>query len=159
MIHFYGVMYGLKYVKFTLIYNFQIWYNTRVLRTVFVKILKRLSLSLSAYLCIQFYWLSWLRQASHRKLIQNSALRLRLRRFKILTCPLLKTKTMAVQNLFRYISFYTSTIHYDYAPRSQRSCFAHPSIDVSVCMDVCACPLKNLSSDSTKLVDKQEVIV
>ena len=29
MIHFYGVMYGLKYVKFTLIYNFQIWYNTR----------------------------------------------------------------------------------------------------------------------------------
>ena len=91
-----------------------------------------LSFSLSACLCIHFYWLSWLspnisttpitamgcrqclplsvvqlkgkhcrkphcrygvvdtfglRQASHRKLIQNSALRLR--RFNILTCPIL----------------------------------------------------------------------
>ena len=57
------------------------------LGTVFVKILKCLSLSLSAYLCIDIYWLSWLGLASHRKLIQNAALRLR--RFKILTCPLL----------------------------------------------------------------------
>ena len=31
MIYFYGVMYDLKYVKFTLMYNFQIWYNTGVL--------------------------------------------------------------------------------------------------------------------------------
>ena len=37
-----------------------------------------LSLSLSADLCIHFYWLSRLRQASHRKIIQNLALRLRL---------------------------------------------------------------------------------
>ena len=59
------------------------------LRTVFVKILKRLSLS--ADLCIHSYWLSRLRQASHRKMIQSSALRLRLWRFKILTCPLLKS--------------------------------------------------------------------
>ena len=64
-----------------------IWMKLLHLRTVFVKILKHLSLN--AYLCIHFYWLSWLRQASHIKLIQNSALRLRLRRFKILTCPLL----------------------------------------------------------------------
>ena len=44
------------------------------------KILNRhcLSLSLSADLCIHFYWLSQLRQASHRKMIQSSALRLRL---------------------------------------------------------------------------------
>ena len=48
------------------------------------------SLSLSPDLCIHFYWLSRLRQASHRKMIQSSALRLRLWRFKILTCPLLK---------------------------------------------------------------------
>ena len=47
------------------------------------------SLSLSAYLCIHFYWLSWLRLASHRTMIQSSTLRLR--RFKILTCPLLKS--------------------------------------------------------------------
>ena len=46
--------------------------------------MKHLSLSLSADLCIQSYWLSRLRQASHRKMIQSSALRLR--RFKILTC-------------------------------------------------------------------------
>ena len=39
----------------------------------------------SADLCIHFYWLSWLRQASHRKMIQRSELRLRLwlRLFKI----------------------------------------------------------------------------
>ena len=37
-----------------------------------------LSLSLNADLCIHFYWLSWLRQASHRKRIQSAALRLRL---------------------------------------------------------------------------------
>ena len=37
-----------------------------------------LSLSLNADLCIHFYWLSRLRQASHRKMIQSSALRLRL---------------------------------------------------------------------------------
>ena len=49
------------------------------------------SLSLNANLCIHFYWLSRLRQASHRKIIQSSALRQRLWRFKILTCPLLKT--------------------------------------------------------------------
>ena len=52
--------------------------TTSVLRTVFVKILKRLSLSLSlsADLCIHSYWLSQLKQASHRKMIQSSALRL-----------------------------------------------------------------------------------
>ena len=37
-----------------------------------------LSLSLNADLCIHFYWLSRLRQASHRKMIQISALKLRL---------------------------------------------------------------------------------
>ena len=37
-----------------------------------------LSLSLNADLCIHFYCLSRLRQASHRKMIQSSALRLRL---------------------------------------------------------------------------------
>ena len=37
-----------------------------------------LSLCLIADLCIHFYWLSWLRQASLRKMIQSSALRLRL---------------------------------------------------------------------------------
>ena len=58
---------------------------TPVSRTVFVKILKRLSLS--ADLCIHSYWLSRLRQASQGKMIQSSALRLR--HFKILTCPLL----------------------------------------------------------------------
>ena len=40
--------------------------------------MKRLSLSLSDDLCIHSYWLSWLRQASYRKMIQNLALRLRL---------------------------------------------------------------------------------
>ena len=39
--------------------------------------------SLSADLCIRFYCLSWLRQASQRKMIQSSALRLRLSQFKI----------------------------------------------------------------------------
>jgi hypothetical protein len=42
------------------------------------EILNSLSHSLSADLCIHFYWLSRLRQASHRIMIQNSALRLRL---------------------------------------------------------------------------------
>ena len=37
-----------------------------------------LSLNLNADLCIHFYWLSWLRQASHRKMIQSSVHRLRL---------------------------------------------------------------------------------
>ena len=37
-----------------------------------------LSLSLNADLCIHFYWLSRLRQASYRKKIQSSALTLRL---------------------------------------------------------------------------------
>ena len=37
-----------------------------------------LSVSLNADLCILFYWLSRLRLASHRKMIQSSALRLRL---------------------------------------------------------------------------------
>ena len=77
--------------KIEVVLSLPCWLSQLNWRTVFVKILKRLSLSLSAYLCIHFYWLSWLRQASHRKLIQNSALRLRLRRFKILTCPLLKS--------------------------------------------------------------------
>ena len=45
----------------------------------------------SADLCIHFYCLSELRQASQRKMIQSSAIRQRLRRFKILTCPLLKS--------------------------------------------------------------------
>ena len=45
--------------------------------------MKRLSLSLSADLCIHSYWLSQLGQASHRKMIQSSALRLRLCHFKI----------------------------------------------------------------------------
>ena len=62
-----------------------------ILRTVFVKILKHLSLSLSADLCIHSYWLSRLRQASHRKMNQNSALRLRLWQFKNLTCPILQS--------------------------------------------------------------------
>ena len=55
------------------------------------KILSLLSLrhSLSADICIHFHCLTSLRQASHRKMIQSSALRQRLRRFKILTCPLL----------------------------------------------------------------------
>ena len=57
-------------------------------RTVFVKILRRLSLS--ADLCIHSYLLSQLRQASHRKMIQISALILRLWHIKILTCPLYK---------------------------------------------------------------------
>ena len=48
-----------------------------------------LSLSPNADLCFHLYWLSRMGQASHRKIIQSSALRLRLRRFKILTCPLL----------------------------------------------------------------------
>ena len=48
-------------------------------------------LSLNADLCIHFYWLSnKLRQASHRKMIQSSALRLRLWRFKISTRSLLR---------------------------------------------------------------------
>ena len=42
-----------------------------------------LSLILNADLCIHFYWLSRLRQASHRKMIQNLALRLWLCHFKI----------------------------------------------------------------------------
>ena len=51
----------------------------------------RLSLSLSADLCIHFYCLSQLRQAVQRKVIQTSAL--------------FKTKTIkSVQNLFRYSS-------------------------------------------------------
>ena len=59
--------------------NFQVIQNFYrkgpiVLRTVFVKILKCLSLSLSADLCIHSYWLSWLRQASQGKMIQSSAL-------------------------------------------------------------------------------------
>ena len=32
----------------------------------------------NADLCIHFYWLSWLRQASHRKMIQRAVLKLRL---------------------------------------------------------------------------------
>ena len=65
-------------------------------------------LGFSAYLCIYFYWLSWLRQASHRKLIQNSALRLRLRRFKILTCPLLKGQLIS-KCLFGVFNFSQKT--------------------------------------------------
>ena len=56
-------------------------------------------LSLNDNLCIHFYWLSWQRQASHRKMIQSSTLRLR--RFKILTCPLLKTSLMKITNVIR----------------------------------------------------------
>ena len=52
-------------------------------------------LSLSADLCIHSYWLSQLRQASHRKMIQSSALW----RFKILTCPLLKTSKNNTENI------------------------------------------------------------
>ena len=37
-----------------------------------------LSLSLNADICINFYWLGWLRHASRKKMFQNSALRLRL---------------------------------------------------------------------------------
>ena len=37
-----------------------------------------LSLSLNADLCIHFYWLSRLREASHRKMIQSSTLRQRI---------------------------------------------------------------------------------
>ena len=55
-----------------------------------------LSLSPNADLCIHFYWLSQLRQVSHRKTIQGSAL--------ILT----KTMTKPVQNIFRYSSFETT---------------------------------------------------
>ena len=76
-------------------------YSGLVWRTFFVKILKRLSLS--ADLCIHFYWLSRLRQASHRKIIQKSALRLRLRRFKILTCLLLKLDCGILATLFGLI--------------------------------------------------------
>ena len=65
--------------------------ETIYLRTVFVKILTRLSLS--ADHCIHSYWLSRLRQASHRKKIQSSALRLKL------------WLGMPFQNLFRYSSF------------------------------------------------------
>ena len=65
------------------------WCKVQHWRRGHVKILKRLSLSLNADLCIHSYWLSRLRQASQRKMIQSSALRLRLIRFKILTCPLL----------------------------------------------------------------------
>ena len=68
-----------------------IW-NVVSLRTVFVKILKPLSLSLSADLCIHSYWLSQLKQASHRKMIQSSTLRLW--RSKILTCPLPHTSQL-----------------------------------------------------------------
>ena len=53
------------------------------------EILNNLSFS-AAELCIHFHWLNRLRQASHRKMIQSSALRLRLWCFKILTCPLLE---------------------------------------------------------------------
>ena len=64
--------------------------------------MKRFSLSLIADLCIHSYWLSWLRQASHRKMIQSSALRLRLWRFKILTCPLLKSVSNAKPSLKQF---------------------------------------------------------
>ena len=90
------------YAFFWIFSNFYFFSNDW--RTVFFKILKCLSLSLSAYLCIHFYWLSWLRQASHRKLIQNSALR----RFKILTCPLLQLWTTKIQS-FQKIEFLVST--------------------------------------------------
>ena len=65
-----------------------------------------LSLSLNADLCIHFYWLSRLRQASHIKMIQSSALSLRLWlcHFKIssdtsaLRLIILCTKVILVKN-------------------------------------------------------------
>ena len=92
----------LKYNGFHLFKKSKLY---RDYRTVFVKNLKclSLSLSLSAYLFIHFYWLSWLKQASHRKLIQNSALRLRLRRFKILTCPLLQFQNVSLKEWLSFM--------------------------------------------------------
>ena len=49
--------------------------------------MKRLCFSLSADLCIYSYWLSRLRQASHRKMIQSSALRLKTMTFQNLNMP------------------------------------------------------------------------
>ena len=63
------------------------------------------SLSLSADLCIHFYWLSWLRQASHRKRIQSAALRLRLwlRLFIISSdTPEFSSKCETMQRLHHY---------------------------------------------------------
>ena len=68
------------------------WHWTGLAAPFLRTVLKRLSLSLSADLCIYSYWLSPLRQASRGKMIQSSELRWRLRHFKILTCPLLYTK-------------------------------------------------------------------
>ena len=91
-----------------------------ILRTVFVKVLKRRSLS--ADLCIHSYWLNRLRQASHRKMIQSSALRLRLWCFKILTSPLLQITRIIFPNIERsvqslkqnlFLEFCENLIHYN----------------------------------------------
>ena len=71
--------------------------------------MKHLNLSLSADLCIHSYWLSWLRQASHRKLIQNSALRLR--RFKILTKTVLKFISPLI-SCFKFCLFVVGIWHF-----------------------------------------------
>ena len=86
---------------FTQTFSFWTFHVQKLLRTVFVKILKRLSLSLSANLCNHYYWLCWLRQASHRKMIQSSALRPRLWRFKILKCPSFSGQNIAKKLLIQ----------------------------------------------------------
>ena len=91
---------------FTQTFSFWTFHVQKLLRTVFVKILKRLSLSLNADLCIHSYWLSRLRQAGHRKMIQSSALRLRIWRFKILTCPLLKLRFLCGWRIFGLSNFH-----------------------------------------------------
>ena len=73
---------------YTNLVNLKRKYKTK-LRTVFVKILERLSLNLNADLCIHSHWISQLRQASHRKMIQSSALRLK---------PSLSMKILSINN-------------------------------------------------------------
>jgi hypothetical protein len=67
---------------FTL-YSLRKYFQIRYKAYVSEEILNWHSRSLSADICIHFYCLSWLRQASQRKMIQSSFLRLRLSQFKI----------------------------------------------------------------------------
>ena len=66
-----------------------------------------LSLSLNADRCIHFYWLSRLRQARHRKMIQSSALRLWLCHFKIFSDTSAFSRTFFISDIFWFLPFLT----------------------------------------------------
>ena len=72
-----------EFHKYYLFYDYVYLFCLYLKAYVSEEVLNWHSLSLSSDLCIYFYCLSRLRQVSQRKMIQSSALRLRLSQFKI----------------------------------------------------------------------------